>query len=271
MEQRNRIRTLQRNNGEFSETILNRGSHYLNYVCGIDPNAGKEGVVYVIVYHRIWDKDTKLIAFDIATQTVSEQVFSQTPYSEASGTLLFNEGVGHVFIQNGDGTLCYLTLQNAGTPDQTVSAPLEITDPNGDPASLILESVSMDKGGKLYVFYSSFNDDSQTTHCSLINKGTVENTIHLPGSPFAVRSFTDPDGRVYYVCMTPGTTEGLVCSVENESIKEKLSFHLDDAPNLMFYHSISTSNQGGIPDNGTWLVYPCDDRINFVTVRLDIR
>lgn len=244
--------------GEFTQTLHRIGSHYNDYICGIDPNRGEAGTVFAIATHKTIDRETVLLSFDVASREISTQTFCKEHFPEAPGALIFDgSSRGHAIIGDDEnGKLWYYTLSE----DLTVSDPVEIKSEAG---KIYFVSAAPDGNGLLHVFCYT----EGALRCLAVTPDGVVSEYSLPEFATSASAFTAPDGRVYFVSMSPGTTEGVICRSEDGRWTEELYFDLPGVPNVNYHHGIS-STVGSNPEDSLWIVYLAEDRREFVTAEI---
>ena len=270
--------------GEFS-TVLYRKTGYAiqQYICGIDPNAGEEGTVYIIVSHSNIDENTLVFSFDIATQEVTEQVFCDTPYPFAPGYLVFDDrSNAHVVLVH-DGNLYYMSASGLGTSSQLVSEPLIVAEGGVSNSKGYLD-VALDGDGNLHVFYLQWPENGDPYHIRqaiLANEKILSDTLAIYGgsayaTPFAC--FTGADGKAYLVALQPkdwvvsNYLEGAIFRMDADGDKEEaMTVSLENVPGLRLrdgVFNIANTRLGGRTDRGTWMIYLAAQSDNFVSIEL---
>ena len=250
--------------GEFTETAYTKRGYSSNayyFACGIDPRAGAEGKVYIIVSHSTVDKNTQLISFDIATRTVKEQQFSDIAYSTGGYIIVDDQSVAHVVLDSPDMNVHYFRVTDLGEPTQTVGAPVVIASPENDG---FVQSVELDAQGKLHLFYAN----AFSYYYAVVENGEItKNDLFLAELiKYDVASFIGGDGFVYAVCMEVYGTEGSV--IRMDDMEELLYISLEDVPVMRDHVKVANTRLGGRTTSGTYLVYHGADCDDFVSLEL---
>lgn len=259
--------------GEFAEVkYAKTGYSVQRYISGVDPHAGEEGTVYMIISHPGIDDDTKVFTLDIANRTVTEQVLSVTPYPFAAGYLVFDEQSNAQIVLAKDGMLCCFSATGLGTSSQTVGNAITIASGNID-ENVGAFDVALDQTGALHVFYRVWENETKICHAVLSGGDVISDEFVLSGdNPFAC--FTGGNGEIYLICMQEQTqqsnqsVEGVIYRMDSGEKNEVASIFIDDVPGIRGRFNIATPRLGGRTDRGTWMIYLAAQSDNFVSIEL---